>query len=239
MIFNLPYKKLRKNLVSLKKKKLERLNIANKLILIEMKTIDNFELFKSVMNFNNDDEFYFVQILVRGKDGHNEPGINGNNKNRLIKFYTVKSVEQLEKLKPEIISICETTNARAYIHPTKRSFAGVADECLHTTIETYLSNKMGLKNVYSTACGKSYISKDKKFVVDLDEEDVLKETKIVEYIEYHCEPFNVVKLQYKVPTVHGVHLITSAFNTEKFGLEFPEISVHKNNPTLLYYKPLV
>ena len=205
-----------------------------------MKTVDNFELFKSVMTFNNEDEFYFVQILIRGKDGHTEPGVNGNNKNRLIKFYTVKSVEHLERLKPEIISICNAVNARAYIHPTKRSFNEVADECLRATTEMYLcrDNHVGLKGVYSTACGKSYISKDKKFVIDLDDEDVSKAAQIVEYIEFHCEPFGTVKYQYRVPTLHGIHIITSPFNTQKFGLEFPNIDVHKNNPTLLYYNSL-
>ena len=53
--------------------------------------VDNFDLFKKIINPLNDDEFYFVQILIRGKDGHTEPGVNGNNKNRLIKFYTIKS----------------------------------------------------------------------------------------------------------------------------------------------------
>lgn len=45
-----------------------------------MKLINNFNLFKEVLEFNNEDEFYFVQILIRGKDGHKEVGVNGNNK---------------------------------------------------------------------------------------------------------------------------------------------------------------
>ena len=52
--------------------------------------VDNFNLFKKIINPLNDDEFYFVQILIRGKDGHTEPGVNGNNKNRLIKFCNIK-----------------------------------------------------------------------------------------------------------------------------------------------------
>ena len=71
---------------------------------------------------------------------------------------------------------------------------------------------------------------------DIDED--LFQKLLVEYIEYYCEPFGIIKYQYAVPTVHGIHLITSAFNTQKFGLKFPRIDVHKNNPTLLYYKLL-
>ena len=47
---------------------------------------DNFNIFKKIINPLNEDEFYFIQILIRGNDGHTESGVNGNNKNRLIKF---------------------------------------------------------------------------------------------------------------------------------------------------------
>ena len=204
-----------------------------------MKLIDNFDLFKKILNFQNEDEFYFVQILIRGKDGHTEQGVNGNNKNRLIKFYTVKSVEHLTRLEPEIKDICDAINGRAYIHPTKRSFSSVGDETLRVTTEMYLSrNTLGLKGAYSTAAGKSYITSDKKFVIDLDGEDVNKLDEIREFINTECEPYSVIKDKYTVPTVHGMHLITSPFNRQKFSIKYPLIDVHTNNPTLLYFRDI-
>ena len=203
--------------------------------------VDNFNVFKKIINTLNDDEFYFVQILIRGKDGHTEPGINGNNKNRLIKFYTIKSAEHLEKVENEIKSICNAVNARAYIHPTKRSFKAVSKECLKATVEMFLSeNNIGLKGAYSTACGKSYITSDKKFVIDLDNENASQEKikEIVDYITNECEPLSHNKLCYRVDTAHGMHLITTPFNTERFYQKFPDIDVHKNNPTLLYFNCL-
>ena len=203
--------------------------------------VDNFNVFKKIINTLNEDEFYFVQILIRGKDGHTEPGINGNNKNRLIKFYTIKSAEHLEKVENEIKSICNAVNARAYIHPTKRSFKAVSKECLKATVEMFLSeNNMGLKGAYSTACGKSYITSDKKFVIDLDDENASQEKvkEIVDYITNECEPLSHNKLCYRVDTAHGMHLITTPFNTAKFYQKFPDIDVHKNNPTLLYFNCL-
>ena len=203
--------------------------------------VDNFNVFKKIINTLNDDEFYFVQILIRGKDGHTELGINGNNKNRLIKFYTIKSAEHLEKVENEIKSICNAVNARAYIHPTKRSFKAVSKECLKATVEMFLSeNNMGLKGAYSTACGKSYITSDKKFVIDLDDENTSQEKikEIVDYITNECEPLSHNKLCYRVDTAHGMHLITTPFNTAKFYQKFPDIDVHKNNPTLLYFNCL-
>lgn len=206
-----------------------------------MKIVDNFELFKSVMKFDSEDDFYFVQILIRGKDGHTEQGVNGNNKNRLIKIYTIKSAEHLSRVEEEIKAICHAVNARAYIHPSRRSFREVANEMFRNFTQTFLShNDVGLKGCYSTACGKSFITKHKLYVIDLDEEfaETNKLNEITEFIEEECEPFDTLKLQYIVPTAHGNHLICKPFNTAKFGQKYPEVNVHKNNPTLLYFEAL-
>ena len=206
-----------------------------------MKIVDNFELFKSVMKFDSEDDFYFVQILIRGKDGHTEQGVNGNNKNRLIKIYTIKSAEHLSRVEDEIKAICHAVNARAYIHPSRRSFREVANEMFRNFTQTFLShNDVGLKGCYSTACGKSFVTKHKLYVIDLDGEfaETNKLNEIAQFIEEECEPFDTLKLQYIVPTAHGEHLICKPFNIAKFGQKYPEINVHKNNPTLLYFEAL-
>ena len=206
-----------------------------------MKIVDNFELFKSVMKFDSEDDFYFVQILIRGKDGHTEQGVNGNNKNRLIKIYTIKSAEHLSRVEEEIKAICHAINARAYIHPSRRSFRKVANEMFKNFTQSFLShNDIGLKGCYSTACGKSFVTKHKLYVIDLDNElaEIDKVNEITQYIEEECEPFDTLKLQCIVPTAHGKHLICKPFNTTKFEQKYPEIDVHKNSPTLLYFESL-
>ena len=57
------------------------------------KEVDNFNLiadrfFNESNGVLDEDTFFFVQILVRGKDGHH---VSGNNKNRLVKYYTITS----------------------------------------------------------------------------------------------------------------------------------------------------
>ena len=193
------------------------------------------------MSFESNDEFYFIQILVRSKDGHN---VNGNNKNRLVKFYTIRSVDELMARKNDIIGLCRLFNARAYIHPTKRSFKAVGKVMLKEIVENITSEQYEtMKRAYSTACGKSFIRKDKKFVIDIDDNPAMTKyaameitNSIMNYINKQCEPLDQYKVEYEVPTIHGRHLITRAFNVAKFNEKFPEIAVQKNNPNLLYYE---
>ena len=60
--------------------------------------IDNFEQITSILNFESEDDFYFLQIIQRKKD--NPDGCMGsNNSSRLIKAYSIKSIEELDKKK--------------------------------------------------------------------------------------------------------------------------------------------
>jgi hypothetical protein len=38
-----------------------------------------------------------------------------------------------------------------------------------------------------------------------------------------------------IPTKGGVHIITRPFNLNKFKSQYPEIDVHRDNPTCLYF----
>lgn len=183
-----------------------------------------------------EDEFYFLQILVRGKDGNH---VSGNNKNRLVKYYTIRSYEQLMDLKKEIVGICKVVNGRAYIHPTRRNFKEVANLVLEGTAKNYVSQHwIGLRGQYSTACGQSYVSSDKQFIIDLDDFDwnsALDISEFVNRLRGRKDEFGRIS-QAIIPTVNGYHLITNAFDVGEFSNTFSNIDIHKNNPTLLYYK---
>jgi len=213
-------------------------------------TVDNFnllatELFKTPLA---EGEFYFVQVLVRGKDGNK---VNGNNKNRMVRFYCVKSAEKLLELKPEIESLCKLHNARAYIHPTPRSEKEVAavmmEEAMH---EFVVGNYHVFRRLYSTACGKSYVQSKKLFLVDIDRlpdetaGEFLTRFHNIEYvIQYVCRGKTGPdgnRIAMTVWTKSGVHLICHPFDVGQFTTELrkenaPEIpDIHKNNPTVLY-----
>ena len=81
--------------------------------------IDNFKLIRSHLVFNNKDEFYFVQIIQRKKDGNE--GLHVRNGYRLIRSYYIYSVEEFNNLESRIKELCESNNARAYINLNVRN----------------------------------------------------------------------------------------------------------------------
>ena len=78
--------------------------------------IDNFPMVKKLMNFQSDDDFYFVEIIKRKKDNPNE----AFHYRQFITYYWIRSTQELESLKNEIINTCEENNARAYIYMNPR-----------------------------------------------------------------------------------------------------------------------
>ena len=199
-----------------------------------MKIVNNFERISSYMDIYplKEGEFYLISILYRGKDG-STINKNGNNKNRLIKSYYVKSSEHLKSLKDEIISISNICNARVYFYPSKRSFKEVADKFLELFPSVYLSNPEGIKYLYDSACGQSRVEGNKLFLVDIDTSDLHFIRKVKETIN-SLEPEGN-KIVLVNPTLNGFHIISTPFNTQKFKEIYEDIDIHKNNPTLLYY----
>jgi len=207
--------------------------------------VDNFEwlgenLFRQPLDPG---EFFFVQILLRPKDGHK---VSGDNKHRMIRYYCVKSKERLAELRNEIMALCTLHNARAYVHPTPRFEKEVAGAMLKMAAEEYvLGNYHLFRRLHATACGQTFVRDKKKFVVDLDGETVWSDERI-ESILYHCRGVGGDKhnkIEYRVRTKSGIHLITCPFDVGQFEKEwkndkvlskYPVPDIHKNNPTLLY-----
>jgi len=201
-----------------------------------MKDVDNFKLISELLEWPSEEDdgqhFFFVQLLIRKKDGNREQ--SGNNKNRLVKSYAIRSRDELFLKEQEIKAICKLTNARAYIHPAIRTWKGVAGEMLKECTSMYVDqNFSGFRNLFEAAAGKTY--KDKRWVVDLDDDMAGRADEIEEFIEKECRPFDNKKVLGSVLTVHGVHLITRAFDLSIFRQAYSLIDVHTNNPTLLYY----
>ena len=199
--------------------------------------INNFDLILDQLSFNNRDEFYFVQVIQRRKDGNE--GLHVRSGYRLIKSYYIYSKQELIDLKDRIIELCRNNNARAYINPNVRNAKEVALECIKKYADLVLNDNyfMG-NNIWDSSCGCTRARGYKAlWIIDVDN---LEHLETIKTIINSCQGAPGERIKYVVPTVHGCHLITYGFNREEFNNRLREtevgyVDVHKDNPTLLYY----
>ena len=100
--------------------------LTEEVIIESKKLIDNFDKVANIMEFNSDDDFYFIQIIKRFKDNPNDDRSVGNYHGGAwypFKGWRIQSVDELMKLKPMIIKLCDKNNARAYITVNSRSMS--------------------------------------------------------------------------------------------------------------------
>ena len=201
--------------------------------------IDNFDQILDILEFNNQDEFYFLQIIQRKKDG-NVTQI-GNNGYRTIKTYYIFSKDQFLTKKEKIKELCLKNNARAYIHLNRRN----AEEVALASIQQYAKlvsegNSYQGYRVWDSACGGTRARGYKPlWVVDVDSKDPEYLKTIIEIIN-SCRGVSEQKVMHTIPTLHGYHLITIGFDVQQFQQQLAvrnmdSIDIQKDNPTLLYY----
>lgn len=192
--------------------------------------INNFDQIKQLLKFENENEFYFLQILQRKKE-HPELGKN----NRLIKAYYIYSIEKLDKYKEEIIKLCEIFNARAYIHLNRRNSKQVGFEMMELLATNLKLNQTDfLDKLYNSVCGHHHSDKDKTWIIDIDghwDKHIVREKITEDLMEIKPVGNKIITW---IPTKNGIHLITKPFNSKTFGDKYPHIDVHKNNPTILF-----
>lgn len=204
-----------------------------------MREINNFEMIRGFMHFESTDQFYFLQILQRKKDG---PGPNGialgsNNKARAIKSYCVTSVAMLDRITLEVKHLCEYFNARAYFYPARRSFRQVAMRNMVLLAGNIAeTNYAHAKTDYWSACGTTEIEKLYLVDIDYDKYDDFDIVDIHAEIDLNVRSGAPIGKRIKlcVPTKNGIHYICAPFDVATFKERYPDVDVHKSNPTVLY-----
>jgi len=203
--------------------------------------VDNFKLIKPLLEFPNDDIYYHLQILRRGKDHPELPAAN-----RVIKSYFICSLESLDYVEDEIKKLCEFFGARAYINLAPKSIKKTT--MLQLKYLAQRAYEGDFKKIWKSwnTCAGEIKSEESIWVVDIDNnpEDNLKEVayrEIADYIDEQCAPIKYTlegyietKIISIIPTNNGYHLLTEPFNLQQFKEKYPDVDVHKNNPTLLY-----
>lgn len=185
---------------------------------------DNFELLKNFLRFDEEGTFYFVQIIKRRKDPGNEDMVTSD---YVIKSYYVDNLDYFNRKREEIVKLCDTFNARAYINISRRSYKKVALETLKNIADCISSDRYAsVGNCYNSACGVDYI--DKLKLLDVDEDLLSHKKEIKDLVGQE----NII---IEVPTVSGVHVICKNFNPIKVLSEYLKLVILKNGSTLLYY----
>lgn len=195
--------------------------------------INNFDLFYPFLNFNSSDDFYFLQIIRRGKDSNLTSADN-----HYITNYFIKSKEHLEKLREEIITICDNLNARAYMHLNKRSFRKTAYRTLKLMSDSLLSgNYESIKRAYTSSCGSHHNELEKKWIIDIDDFDFsLPDRQSLLDLIGKLRPEGD-KFIFSYPTPNGEHLVVKPFDLSGLNIFFLkkyDITVFKDGMSLLY-----
>ena len=179
------------------------------------------------MFFDSEDDFYYLQLLQRKSDN---PDLRS--RGRVVKNYYIKSHEKLKQLKAEIIRLCDLMNARACIRLNRRSFRQCAFHSLENITNQIMNeNYYSVKGFYDKVCGQYNNETNKKWIVDIDGTGRAS-NEILQVID-RCDPPGD-KLITIIPSRNGLHLITTPFNIQQFSADYPEIDIHKDNPTNLY-----
>lgn len=208
--------------------------------------INNIDLIKPLLNFDDSEDFYMLYILKRKKDQPEEERDNHQSV-RTIKTYCIDSLEYLDKRYDEIKMLCEVFKARAYIHIQKQNHNTVSLEMIKALAQRLVDKQNNQKNLFDSVVGQMK-TLEKRWVVDIDQKEI--SPLMIAHIEYTCKPITEVtfdqvgipngykngpKVEAIIPTKNGHHLITKRFDVQAFKEKYPDVDIQKKNPTLLYY----
>ena len=197
--------------------------------------VNNFEQLSEYFDrLQSKEDFYYVQIIQRKKDGHRKS-------ERIIKNLYIYSKEEFLSKKDYIIELCEKHNARAYFWVNPRNSRKIALECVKSYADLVCQGDCtkGYK-VWDKKCGSNPSSDyDTLWIVDVDTKDKGLLGILVDRIN-KCRAKYPDITRDVVSTANGYHIITIGFDLHQFKQilimeKIDELDVHKDNPTLLYY----
>ena len=191
--------------------------------------IDNFDKILPLLNFDSEDDFYYLQLLQRKK----EVDTLSSNSN-VVKNYYIGNMEYLERKRLEIIKLCDQFGARAMLRLNRRSWRQCALHALEKIAGQCASEDwMSVRKFYERVCGR-YNAEPKttrSWILDVD--DRSRSTNEIMLVAEKCKPVGPKFIQ-MLESKNGYHLITKPFDIQEFNKTCGDVSIHKDNPTNLY-----
>ncbi|MCQ2050026.1 MAG: hypothetical protein MJZ22_03360 [Candidatus Saccharibacteria bacterium] len=195
--------------------------------------INNFEIIRNFLHFELDGDIYFAEVIARGKD-------EGKSGKRLIRDFHIHSLEHFDKLKPEIIDLCDHYGARCYLRLNQRNMDELNSYLKIKLEEQEILRKQSLRKFIRTGCDKNRIEKlpkvvsasklfasvmgtyssepreSRKWTIDVDMDDsgrTLDEIAATyEDAVLKCNG----KIYARIPSRTGMHLVISPINKESY-----------------------
>lgn len=162
--------------------------------------LDNYEELKPFIKFEDQDTFYFLEVLKRRKD-------NPELKHQTAKLYSrfITKPESLERAYLDVKVICESENARAYLSILPRSLERFTKECAleftRRVCEGVYSSSYKIPD--EIALISKTVKKDNNmWLLDIDENP----GEVLEYLK------DKVEILGKVETFSGIHAFCKPFN---------------------------
>ena len=125
-------------------------------------------------------------------------------------------MEQLDQRYPEMKSLCEQFNARAYIRLSRRDAREIAKDLLILLGDAFRNNSFQhLRKIYSTAVGRNK-GLDKIWIIDVDDDamNVKLDNGFISWLSV-LKPQGD-KVLSVIPTKQGIHIITKPFDLKEF-----------------------
>ena len=195
----------------------------------------------------NEDKYYVVELMRRGKDNPDLPTANVHFKN-----YYINKVSDLDKYRDEIIFLCDNLKMRAYFSVNYKSYSQVLMDTVAECARRVAAHDYKKPySIFESCSGKFCADGNKTWVVDVDQEDAdnyemtMKDlvAKYKETIENVCLPYKEIITT--IPTKSGMHIICHPFNVQEFNNRLVSMNmlshsdnahqiIKKNHLTLLY-----
>lgn len=191
--------------------------------------INNFGRLKYYLNFEKG-HFYYLQVLRRKKDNPEAKHV------KVVRNFYIHSEGYYKDIQPTVMDMCDFFNARAYLRLNIRSYRQAALKTLQQSAK-YIANGQfkAVMNSFSKAAGRHNVQDDKLWVIDIDGVQRNMVNDIKKTIRHlHKDIQKDYNMYGTIPTPNGVHLISNPFNRQEFSNEFPNIDMHKDNPTVAY-----
>ena len=129
---------------------------------------DNFNIYRDYIDeqfkssiLPENDTYFVVELLRRGKDNPNMPAVNYHFKN-----YYIRKVEDLDKYENEIKLLCDTLKLRAYVSVNYKSFKQVSLDTMAEIARRIANNDFKKTYAVFESCSGQYChSGNKRWVL--------------------------------------------------------------------------